>query len=80
MTASAERRATRRYKELLDRGEEVSYDEVLKNVQQRDHIDSTREISPLKRAADAIDFDNSDMGLEEQFERIHNYALRVINS
>lgn len=80
MTASPETRANRRYKELLDRGEEVVYDEVLKNVQERDHIDSTREISPLRKAEDAIEFDNSDMGLEEQFERVHNYTLRVINS
>ncbi|GMN11835.1 (d)CMP kinase [Croceitalea sp. MTPC9] len=80
MTASPETRAHRRYKELLDRGEEVVYDEVLKNVQERDHIDSTREISPLRKAEDAIEFDNSDIGLEEQFERVHNYTLRVINS
>ncbi|TKD63442.1 (d)CMP kinase [Flavobacterium sp. ASW18X] len=79
MTASAEKRANRRYKELLERGEEVSYDAVLKNVQERDHIDSTRKTSPLKKAADAIEFDNSDMGLDEQFERIHQFALRLIN-
>ena len=78
MTASAEKRATRRYKELLDKGEEVAYEEVLKNVQQRDHIDSTREISPLKKADDALVFDNSDMGLEEQFNRVLDYAKRVI--
>ncbi|MEO9511753.1 MAG: (d)CMP kinase [Flavobacteriaceae bacterium] len=79
MTASPETRATRRYKELLDRGELVSYEEVLENVQKRDFIDSTREISPLRKAKDAIEFDNSDMGLEEQFERIYAFALRVIN-
>ncbi len=78
LTASPETRAARRYKELLDRGEDVGYAEVLKNVQERDRIDSTRAISPLKRAKDAIAFDNSDMGLEEQFERIHYYALRLI--
>ncbi len=70
MTASADKRATRRYKELLERGDEVSYDEILFNVQERDRIDSTREDSPLLKADDAIEFDNSDMGLEEQFERI----------
>lgn len=79
MTASAEARATRRYKELLDRGEKVTYEEVLKNVQERDHIDSNREVSPLRKAEDAIEFDNSDMGVEEQFERIHSLALRLIN-
>ena len=78
MTASAEKRATRRYKELLDKGDKVSYDEVLKNVQERDYIDSNREFSPLKQAEDAIEFDNSDMGLEEQFERIYNFAIRII--
>ncbi|MDC6367022.1 MULTISPECIES: (d)CMP kinase [Flavobacteriaceae] len=79
MTASPDARATRRYKELLDRGETVTFDEVLKNVQERDRIDSTRAVSPLKKANDAIAFDNSDMGLEEQFERIHDFASRIIN-
>ncbi|SNR16332.1 (d)CMP kinase [Tenacibaculum jejuense] len=70
MTASADKRATRRYKELLDRGDKVNYEEVLFNVQERDRIDSTRKDSPLTKADDAIEFDNSDMGLNEQFERI----------
>ncbi|QXP74033.1 (d)CMP kinase [Tenacibaculum sp. AHE15PA] len=70
MTASADKRATRRYKELLDRGDKVNYAEILHNVQERDRIDSTREDSPLVRADDAIEFDNSDMGLKEQFDRI----------
>jgi cytidylate kinase len=78
MTASPETRAARRYKELLDKGEKVTYAEVLKNVEERDRIDSTRTISPLTQAKNAIEFDNSDMGLEEQFERIHDYAQRVI--
>jgi cytidylate kinase len=70
MTASADKRATRRYKELIDNGNTVSFDEVLFNVQERDRMDSTREDSPLMKANDAIEFDNSDMGIEEQFERI----------
>ncbi len=78
MTASPEKRATRRYKELLDKGEEVVFEAVLENVQKRDYIDSTREFSPLKQAEDAIVFDNSDMGLEEQFERLLNFANRII--
>lgn len=78
MTASPETRAHRRYKELLDRGDDVTYEAVLKNVEQRDYIDSHREISPLVRASDAIEFDNSDMGLEEQFDRIYHHALRII--
>ena len=78
MTASPETRAYRRYKELLDKGDKVSYDEVLKNIQNRDYVDSHREFSPLRRAGDAIEFDNSDMGMEEQFDRIYNHSLRVI--
>ncbi|WP_298778337.1 (d)CMP kinase [uncultured Polaribacter sp.] len=70
MTASADKRATRRYKELLDRGDNVSFDEILFNVQERDRIDSTRKDSPLIKADDAIEFDNSDMGITEQFDRI----------
>ncbi|PWG05018.1 (d)CMP kinase [Polaribacter aquimarinus] len=70
MTASADKRATRRYKELIDRGDKVNFDEILFNVQERDRIDSTREDSPLIKAKDAIEFDNSDMGIKEQFDRI----------
>ncbi|MFD2588233.1 (d)CMP kinase [Croceitalea marina] len=80
MTASPEIRANRRYKELLDRGEDVTFEEVLSNVRERDYIDSHREISPLKKAEDAIEFDNGDMGLDEQFERIHAYTLRIIET
>ncbi|WP_282180691.1 (d)CMP kinase [Maribacter stanieri] len=80
MTASPEKRAVRRYKELLDRGEDVVYADILENVQKRDHIDSNRAISPLKRAEDAIEFDNSDLGLEDQFQRMYEHSLRVIES
>lgn len=79
MTASPEKRANRRYKELLDKGYKVDYEEVLQNVQQRDYIDSTREDSPLVKADDAIEFDNSDMGLKEQFERVYNLASQRIS-
>ena len=78
MTASPEIRASRRYKELLDRGEKVSYEDVLHNVRERDYLDSNREISPLRKAPDAIELDNSDMGLKEQFERVHAHAERLI--
>ncbi|WP_233898999.1 (d)CMP kinase [Tenacibaculum piscium] len=70
MTASADKRATRRYKELLDRGDTVTYQEILHNVQERDRIDETRADSPLILTDDAIEFDNSNMGLKDQFERI----------
>lgn len=70
MTASAEKRAIRRYEELIERGDEVSYEDVLRNVQERDYIDSNREDSPLKKAKEAIEIDNSNMALEEQFNKI----------
>lgn len=70
MTASTEERAKRRYDELMDRGDEISYDDVLQNVKDRDFMDSTREDSPLVKADDAVEFDNSDIGKEEQFEKI----------
>ncbi len=78
MTASQEKRASRRYKELLDRGDDVNFEEILENVRYRDYIDSTRKDSPLVKAKDAIDFDNSNMGLKEQFERVYNLALEII--
>ena len=78
MTASADKRATRRYKELIDRGDKVDYKDILFNVEERDRIDSTREDSPLMKADDAIGFDNSDMGIEEQFERICTLVDRRI--
>lgn len=79
MTASDDKRATRRYKELLDRGDNVNFKEILHNVQERDRIDSEREDSPLVKADDAIEIDNSNMGLEEQFERILSLVEQRIN-
>ncbi len=64
--ASAETRARRRFKELVEGGSPVSYEDVLANVVHRDHIDTTRAESPLRRAEDAIALDNSDMTLDEQ--------------
>ena len=80
MTASAETRAKRRYKELLDRGHKLSYDDVLENVTTRDHIDSTREDSPLVKAEDAIEIDNSDLTIKAQLETIINLATQRINA
>lgn len=74
MTASAETRAKRRYKELVERSENVSYEDVLKNVESRDFIDSTREDSPLMKAEDAIEIDNSHLSLEAQFEKLLAFA------
>lgn len=67
MTASREVRAQRRYDELKERGEKITFEEVLENVTERDHIDSTRQISPLKQAKDAIVIDNGEMNIEDQF-------------
>lgn len=70
MTASPETRARRRYEELLQKGQEVTYDEVLKNVQERDYIDTHREDSPLTKADDAIEIDNSHLSIKEQFDKV----------
>jgi len=70
MTASPEIRAQRRYDELINRGDEVKYEDVLRNVQERDYIDSHREDSPLIMADDAIEIDNSNLTLDAQFESI----------
>lgn len=74
MNASAQERAQRRYKELSERGDKVKFEDVLKNIQERDHIDTTREDSPLRKAADAIEIDNSDMNLEDQFHTVLQLA------
>ena len=66
VTASAEVRAQRRYDELKEKGMPADYEEILKNVQERDYIDSHREVSPLRQAPDAILLDNSHMTISEQ--------------
>ena len=68
VTARPEVRAQRRYLELTAKGDEVSFDEVLENVKQRDHLDQTREESPLRQAEDAILLDNSEMTIPQQNE------------
>ncbi|MDE6416664.1 MAG: (d)CMP kinase [Duncaniella sp.] len=74
--ASAEKRATRRYLELKAKGENVDYEAVLANVLSRDHIDETRKESPLRRADDAVDLDNSEMTVDEQ----NAFLLNLFNS
>lgn len=66
VTASAEVRAERRFKELKEKGMEADYNEILANVKERDYIDSHRETSPLRKADDAIELDNSNMTIDEQ--------------
>lgn len=70
MTASPLTRAERRFKELQKKGDNVTFDEVLKNVEERDYIDTHREDSPLVKADDAIEFDNSNISKFEQFEKV----------
>lgn len=66
VTASAEVRAQRRYDELKAKGMPADFDDILKNVKERDYIDSHREVSPLRKADDAIELDNSNMTIAEQ--------------
>ena len=80
MTASAGERAQRRFAELRERGEEVSFEEVLKNVQERDFLDTTRADSPLMKAPDAIEIDNSHLSLAGQFHEILSHYKKVIAS
>ena len=78
-TAAPDVRAKRRYDELLGRGDKVTYEEVLKNIRERDYIDSHRAYSPLHKAEDAFEIDNSELGLEEQFERAYKMAKDTID-
>lgn len=80
MNASAETRAQRRFDELIKRGDSVTFDEILKNVEYRDHIDSTRDDSPLTKADDAIEIDNSNLTLEEQFDKIYSIVQKKLNT
>jgi len=78
VNASAETRAQRRFLELQGKGVETTYEEVLKNVIERDHIDSTRKESPLRQAEDAICLDNSDMTIAEQDEWLLNLYHTIV--
>lgn len=68
VNASAEVRAMRRFKELQEKGDEVSYEEVLANIRERDRIDSTRKESPLRKSADAFELDNDNLTREQQLD------------
>lgn len=68
VTASAEVRAQRRFDELKSKGVEANFDEILDNVQQRDYIDSHREVSPLRKADDAIELDNGELTIAQQLQ------------
>ena len=74
LTASAEARAQRRYLELCEKGQQVTLDEVLRDIRQRDHQDMTRAVAPLRQAEDAVLLDTSDITLEQSIESV----LRII--
>ena len=80
MTASANTRAKRRYDELLEKGNTVTFEEVLRNVEERDYIDTHRDNSPLVLAEDAIEIDNSYLTREEQFEIVLGLVNEVIKT
>lgn len=77
MTASPHTRAQRRFEELQQKGQDVSYADVLKNVEERDHIDTHRDDSPLVKAADAIEIDNSELDRQQQFDRVLDLVMQV---
>jgi cytidylate kinase len=72
MTASSKTRAQRRFDELVEKGQHITFEEVLQNVEERDYIDTHREDSPLVKAEDAIEVDNSSLTKKEQFELVLN--------
>lgn len=78
VTASAEVRAQRRYDELQQKGMPARYDDILKNVQERDYIDSHREVSPLRKADDAIELDNSNLTIDEQQQWLLRQVDKVL--
>lgn len=80
MTASAKTRAERRFQELLEKGQRVTFEDVLENVEQRDYIDTNREDSPLVQAQDAIVIDNSSLSKEQQFNLVLQLVKDKINS
>jgi cytidylate kinase len=80
MTASPETRAQRRYDELMNKGQQVTFEEVLKNVTDRDYIDTHRDDSPLVQADDAIEIDNSYLTKDEQFNAVLEMVEDVTKS
>ena len=79
VTASAEVRAQRRYDELVAKGMPADFEDILKNVKERDYIDSHREVSPLRKADDAIELDNSNMTIAEQKQWLMEQFNNAIN-
>ena len=80
VNASAEERARRRFKELQDKGVKADYDEVYANICERDHIDSTRKESPLRKAEDAVELDNDNMTPAEQMKWLHDLYIKIASA
>ncbi|MEZ0536084.1 (d)CMP kinase [Caldicellulosiruptoraceae bacterium PP1] len=80
LTASVEERAKRRFIELTQKGIEVDYLKILDEIKQRDLNDTTREISPLKKAEDAIVIDSTNLSIDEVLEKIYSLFIKVINN
>ncbi|MCX7904752.1 MAG: (d)CMP kinase [Caloramator sp.] len=78
LVASVEERAKRRYKELLEKGIDVSYDDIVKEIEKRDYIDSTREVNPLRKAEDAIIVNNTDKTLNEVIDEILSIVYKKL--
>lgn len=76
LTATVEERANRRYKELIEKGENVTYDEVLEDMKKRDYNDTTRALNPLRKADDAVEIDSTHMTFQEVVDRI----LNIVNA
>ena len=79
VTATPEIRAQRRYDELKAKGQEGSFEEILENVKQRDYIDQHREVSPLRKADDALLLDNSNLSIEQQKEWLSEQFGKIVN-
>jgi cytidylate kinase len=79
ITADLEIRARRRFEELKNKGVESSLDDVLNNIRERDRIDTTRAVAPLRKAKDSIVMDNSNLSIDEQFDFLLNHARKVMS-
>ncbi len=80
LTASAQVRAKRRFDEMKEKGEEIPFETILKNVEKRDFIDSNREESPLLKAPDAIVLDNSNLTREQQLNQVLNWVTEILKN
>lgn len=79
LTASAQRRAERRHKELLEKGQQMDFGALLREIQERDHNDSTRAVAPLKQAEDAVLIDTSELSLEDSVTRVKETILDCLH-